>query len=134
MLLILRITVSTAVFLLLSWSVLAQETKTVRITSKEPKPVHIDSVIPELQGIVVLCATEPDSAEFNDQWRNFTRRHKIRKNDLGPLIFRVINEAEAYRGNERLNRGETPDDSRDRRAKIYRKMHDTAMAVIRKTG
>jgi hypothetical protein len=134
MYLILRISVSTIFLFLVSSSVIAQDTKTATITSKEPKPVRVDSVVPELQGIIVLCATEPDSAEFADQWRNYIRRHKTSKNDLGPLIFRVINEAEAYRGNKRLNRRETPDASRDRRAKMYRMLHDTAMAVIRIIG
>ncbi len=129
---IFRVTISTTVLLLVSASLLAQETKTVRITSAEPKPAQIDSVIPELQGIVVLCATEPESAEFKQQWRNYIRRHDINETELGLLIFQVINEAEAYRGNTRLNRGVTPDSARDRRAKIYRSMHDTAMAVIQK--
>lgn len=131
---IFRVTVSSAVLLLLAVSLFAQETKTARVTSQQPKPAQIDSVIPELAGIVVLCATQPDSAEFKKQWRDYVRRHHLSETDLGPLIFRVINHAEAYRGNQRLNRGESPDASRDRRAKIYRNMHDTAMAVIRKIG
>ena len=134
MYLILRVTISASLLFLVAASLIAQDTKTATITSKEPKTVHIDSVVDDLQGIVVLCATEPDSTEFMDQWRDYIRLHKIGKADLGPLIFRVVNDAEAYRGNRRLNRGETPDASRDRRAKIYRSMHDTAMAVIRKTG
>jgi len=134
MYLILRVTISASLFFLVASSLIAQDTKTATITSKEPKTVHIDSVVDDLQGIVVLCATEPDSTEFMGQWRDYIRLHKIGKADLGPLIFRVVNDAEAYRGNRRLNRGETPDASRDRRAKIYRSMHDTAMAVIRKTG
>ena len=111
----------------------AQDAKPAKLSSAQAKPVPIDSVVDELQGIVVLCATEPDSAEFDQQWRNYIRRHRVGEADLGPLIFKVINEAEAYRGNRRLDRGMTPDGARDRRAKIYRSMHDTAMAVIRKT-
>jgi hypothetical protein len=134
MYLILRIAISTSLLFLVTSSLMAQDTKTATITSKEPKTVQIDSVVDDLQGIVVLCATEPDSKEFMEQWRAYIRLHKISTTDLGPLIFRVVNDAEAYRGNQRLNRGETPDASRDRRAKIYRSMHDTAMAVIRKIG
>ena len=131
---ILRMMISTIALLLITASSMAQETKTARITSKESKPEPIESVIPELAGIVVLCATEPQSEEFKQQWRNYVRRHNVSETDLGAHIFRIINDAEAYRGNHRLNRGESPDASRDRRARIYRSMHDTAMAVIRKIG
>jgi transcription initiation factor TFIID subunit TAF12 len=123
-----------AVSILFAAWTFAQDTKTARITSQQSRPAQIDSVVDELQGIVVLCATQSESAEFKKQWRNYIRRHHISEADLGPLIFRVINDAEAYRGNQRMNRGDSPDASRDRRAKIYRNMHDTAMAVIRKIG
>ena len=123
-----------AVSFLLAALTFAQDTKTARVTSLEPRPTQIDSVVDELQGIVVLCAKQPESEEFKKQWRNYIRRHHISEADLGPLIFRVINDAEAYRGNQRMNRGISPDASRDHRAKTYRNMHDTAMAVIRKIG
>jgi len=131
---VLRMMISTVMLLLLTASSMAQETKSARITGTESKPEQIESVIPELGGIVVLCATEPESADFKQQWRNYIRQHKVSQTDLGIHIFRIINDAEAYRGNHRLNRGESPDLSRDRRARTYRSMHDTAMAVIRNIG
>ncbi len=141
MFLILRTTILTTVLLLVVASLFAKnpqdrtgDRKTATLTSKEAEPAHIDAAVDDLQGVVVLCATEPDSTEFKKQWRDYVRRHKISKTELGFLIFRVINDAEAYRGNLRLNRSEAPNASRDRREKIYRSMHDTAMAVIRKMG
>jgi hypothetical protein len=120
---------------LLSSAVLhAQERTTATITSATIEPEPVDSVVPELAGIVVLCATEPDSKELKRQWRIYVRKNMVNEKDLGAVIFKVINDAEAHRGNNRMKRGETPDASRDRRAKMYRLLHDTAMAVIRKIG
>ena len=125
---IFRMMISTTLLFLAANSLSAQETQTARITSKESTPV--DSVIPELQGIVVLCATQPDSQQFIIQWRDFVQRQNVTETGLSALIFQVINEAEAYRGNHRLGRKESPDSARDRRAKTFRAMHNTAMAII----
>ena len=129
--LILRAWFSTTI-LLLTLPAMAQDSRPATITAREAKPVPIDSVIPELAGIVVLCATDSGSTEFEDQWRTYVRRHGVDEAELGHLIFRVINDAEAYRGNRRLNRGESPDAARDRRAKTYRRMQDAALNEIRR--
>lgn len=128
---IFRMMISTTLLFLAANSLGAQETQTARITSKEFEPTQVDSIVPELQGIVVLCATQPDSKQFIRHWRDYVGRHHVTEAGLGPLIFQVINEAEAYRGNQRQGRDESPDTSRDRRAKTYRAMHNTAMAIIR---
>ena len=127
---IFRMMISTTLLFLTFNSLSAQETQTARITSKESRPAQVDSVIPELQGIVVLCATQPDSQQFIIQWRDFVQRQNVTETGLSALIFQVINEAEAYRGNHRLGRKESPDSARDRRAKTFRAMHNTAMAII----
>lgn len=94
--------------------------------------VPVDSVVPTLQGIVVLCATEPASPEFKDAWSRYIERHPVAAADLDALIDDVLERAEAYRA-ERSSNPRT-----NRRLTIMTTtrsmMHDTAMAVIRKIG
>ncbi len=97
-----RIATVTSLLLLVSGLLFAQDRATAIITSKAPKPAQVDSAVPELAGIVVLCATEPESKSFKNQWRNYVRKQKVSESELGAIIFRVINDAEAQRGNQRL--------------------------------
>ena len=129
---IIRALLATTFTLLAVAPVNAQESRTATISAREAQPVPIDSVTQDLQKIVVLCATDSGSAEFEDQWRTYVRRNGVSEAQLGHLVFRVINEAEAYRGNRRLGRGESPDAARDRRAKTYVRMQDAALSEMRR--
>lgn len=101
--------------------------------SSSSEDTAIDSVIPELQGIVVLCATKPDFSQFKTAWINYLKKNRVNRSELGSLIFQVINDAEAYRGNHDMRLRESPDEARDRRKRTYAMMRDTAESVARKS-
>jgi len=92
----------------------------------------VDSVAEDLQRIVVLCATEPDSPAFERAWSAYVQRHTVAAAELEPLIDDILERAAAYRQQQpagtRSNRALTIASSTRTR------MHDTAMAVIRKIG
>lgn len=103
------------------------------VRSGSNEDTAIDSVIPELQGIVVLCAKQPDSSQFRTAWINYLKSNRVKRSELGGLIFQVINDAEAYGGNHNMRRRESPYEARDRRKRTYDMMRDTAESVTRKT-
>lgn len=109
------------------------EAQGVVARSGSSEDTAIDSVIPELQGIVVLCAKKPDSSQFKTAWINYLKKNRVNRSELGSLIFQVINDAEAYGGNHNMRRRESPDEARDRRKRTYDMMRDTADSVTRKT-
>lgn len=96
-----------------------------------PVSVPVESVAEDLQKIVVLCATEPTSEAFETEWAHYIETHPVAAGDLDVLIDDVLERADAYRAkqssNSRTNRTATIRTTRTT-------MHDTAMAVIRKTG
>lgn len=96
------------------------------------RAVPADSVADDLQRIVVLCATDASSKAFDTAWSDYIRSHYRRGVDLEALIEDVLQRAEAHRATAgRSNR----DPGRDLESTTTRKrMHDTAMAVIRKIG
>ena len=101
-----------------------------RIQGQQAQPV--ESVIPELQGIVVLCATEPASKAFETAWAAYVEEHEVAADDLDELIADVLRRAQAHRARmatpPRVNRiAVNPETTR-------KLMHDTAMAIIRKIG
>jgi hypothetical protein len=100
-----------------------------RLTAR-PADGAIDSVADDLQGIVVLCAKAPESAQYRETWLDFVRRGQVAPPDLDRVIFSVINDAEAYRGNHRIGRSETPDQARDRRARTFERMRRDALEVM----
>ena len=111
----------------------------------EPTPAHTpewtnlsnsdpgtsNSVIPELQGIVVLCATEPGSAEFKTQWAAYVRQNYTRDMNVDAVIDNVLKQADAYRAKQR--KGSKPSQAQALQSNdITRKnMRSTATAVIR---
>ena len=68
---------------------------------KDSDPGTTESVIPELQGVVVLCATEPESAEFQTQWAAYLRKNYKRDMDIHAVIDDVLERADAYRAKQR---------------------------------
>jgi hypothetical protein len=97
-----------------------------------PTAVPADSVADDVQRIVVLCATDADSDELQTQWSAYIEKHEVAEEDLDELIATVIRRAEALRA-------ERADGSAARRVatdseNTRKRLHDTAMAVIRKIG
>ena len=92
-------------------------------------PGTTDSTVPELQRIVVLCATAPQSAEFEGQWTAYVRKHYKPGMNVDAVIDGVMQRAAAYRA------------EKSRRARIgkpavsdtatRRLMHDAAMLSVR---
>jgi len=104
----------------------------VQRSGSAPEPVPVDSVADDLQKIVVLCATEPESDEFKTEWANFIEKHPVAAEDLDALIDDILTRAEAHRAAQ-------PARSRTNRVLVVMTttramMHDTAMAIIRKIG
>ena len=67
-----------------------------------------ESVVPELASIVVLCATDPQSPEFEQSWSAYLREHRPQGNELNQLINQVLREAEAHRSRDaRMTAGAT---------------------------
>ena len=98
-----------------------------RVLTAEPAAPAGDSVAEDLQRIVVLCATEPESEAFKTAWVSYVRTHRVTERNLDALIDDVIQRAQAYRA-ERSN-------SRTNRALLIitttkTMMHDTAKAAI----
>ena len=92
-----------------------------------------ESVMPDLQAIIVLCATEPASQDFKRQWTAFIRKHHKPDTDIDRLIDEVMSQA------ARHNNGKPPahSNARSNRARtsasldIRKMMHDVAMNAIR---
>ncbi|MDJ0926070.1 MAG: hypothetical protein QNJ73_00350 [Gammaproteobacteria bacterium] len=88
-----------------------------------------ESVVPELQGVVVLCATKPNSAELEDAWTEYLEYHYDDDTDLDRLIDTVISRANAHRRKQHSRTG-TQSFSRAQRDETKRFLHDTAKNAI----
>jgi hypothetical protein len=99
------------------------------LSAAAPRDTTVDSVAQDLQTIVVLCATQPDSEEFKTQWARYVEEHRVAEADLGALIDDVIERARTYRAERSSSR-------RSNRMVVLTtstasRMHDVAMAAIR---
>lgn len=97
------------------------------------RAVPADSVTEDLQRIVVLCATQPQSQTFETEWASYVRAHYRRGVDVDALIDNVLQRARAHRADAGESRRSAASIEVDSSA-TRRRMHDTAMAVIRKIG
>jgi hypothetical protein len=59
----------------------------------------VDSVVPELSKIVVLCATEKKK-EFEKEWGEYVTHHDLKGAELQKTIREVSDQADAYRARE----------------------------------
>ena len=109
----------------------AQSTDRTDVKTPDTEPVAIDSVVDDLAGIVVLCATQPQSVEFKNAWTTWVRQHYQPGMDIDAVISDVMQRARAYNNTQRSS-STTPKKSKAKTTK--KMMHDTAMAVIRKIG
>lgn len=101
------------------------------IRATDTDPVAIDSVVDDLASIVVLCATQPQSAEFKNAWTTWIRQHHQPGMDINAVIKDVFNRAKAYNSTQSAS---TTKQKKPKKSNTEKMMHDTAMAVIRKMG
>ncbi len=100
---------------------------------EKPRAVPVESVASELQGIVVLCAKDPESPEFRRAWSGYVVKHGLSGDKLQSTIQKVVNEAFKHRQEYGQQQG-TRMRSANWKDETSKAMHDTAMAVIRKIG
>jgi hypothetical protein len=115
-----------------------------RKTRPEPKiPAHtpewtnpttgdpgVDSVMDDLQKIVVLCATDHSSPEFKRAWAAYIQKHKLKGNALENTKRRVVDQAFQHR----QQFGQTKGDRKDMiewKKDAEKSVHDTAMSSVR---
>jgi hypothetical protein len=94
-------------------------------------PGTTKSVIPELQKIVVLCATVPQSDEFKNQWSAYVRRHYEPGMNIDVVIYDVIRRANAFLAGPKQSGQSAARLSVQSNAATRKVMHDTAMSIIR---
>lgn len=99
--------------------------------SGDSDPGTTDSVVPELQGIVVLCATEPKSDEFKKQWAAYVRHNYKPGMNLDAVIKDVLRRADAYRTHQRSGSKHLPTRSVQSNSATERLMQDIGLAAIR---
>lgn len=99
-----------------------------RLRAAAPADATVESVARDLQRIVVLCATEPESDEFMTQWLSYVKRHQVAESNLEAVVDDIIRRAGAYqaehRSGPRTNRMITIMTS------TSRKMHEAAKNAI----
>lgn len=86
------------------------ETKAARIQTHSPEwtdhnqgdPATVDSVAEDLQKVVVLCATQPQSKTFDRAWVNYLQRHKVAANQVDLLITEIMRRAERHRATHNI--------------------------------
>jgi hypothetical protein len=116
----------------------AKPTEMKRIPAHNPEwtdargsdPGTTESVVPELQGIVVLCATQPQSVEFKKQWADYVRGTYKPGMNIDAVINDVIRRAGAYRARQRKGTISTPARAVKPNEETKKMMHDTAKAII----
>ena len=92
-------------------------------------PGTTDSTAPDLQRIVVLCATEPQSSNFKGQWYAYVRKNYETGMDVDAFVDDVLKRAAVYRARHKP-------DTQTRRlratdASTRKMMHDAAMNAVR---
>ena len=99
------------------------------VPSQEP----VDSVASDLQKIVVLCATQPQSAEFDRAWALYLEEHYKPNLDVDGLIDDVLTRAENYVrfGDGRRGARQATFVDRDKTGRRMRKVADKVTTRIR---
>ena len=89
-------------------------------------PGTTDGAAADLQQVVVLCATRPESKAFRQAWQQWLVDHYESGMNVDATIADVLRRADAYR---QQNGGKARASKKAK--KISRSMHDAAMSVIR---
>ena len=104
----------------------AHEPTEIRVVPVPPA----DSVAEDLQKIVVLCGTQPQSEEFKQQWTAYVSTHYEPGMDISDVVDDVLKRAAAYRQRQRSGAGVRRNLSTSQQISTRRMMHDTAKAAI----
>ena len=97
--------------------------------TNDSDPGRTDSTMADLQKIVVLCATEPQSPDFRRHWNAFVRRNYEKGMDIDAMVDDVMKRAAEYRARHKLD---TQGKMRVSAGVSTRKMmHDVAMNAVR---
>ena len=96
---------------------------------KENDPGTTASTMSELQKIVVLCATSPQSSAFKGQWNAYVRKNYEPGMDVDALVDDVLQRAAAYRAENDPDTQNTKRFAAD--APTRKMMHDAAMNAVR---
>ena len=93
----------------------------------------VDSVADNLQKIVVLCATKPQSAEFDQAWTLYLKEHYKPGLNVDRLINKVLSRAETYVrfGDGRRGSRLTTSVDKDKTRRRMRRVADRVIAKIR---
>jgi len=89
--------------LILAGPAMAQERAVTMAVAEPSEPV--ESVIPELAGIVVLCAKD-DPAEFEKAWRAYLADNDLKGKELQNTIRNIVDQADTLRANQKFAAGE----------------------------
>ena len=111
--------------------IFAQNNDRTDVRASETDAVAVDSVVDYLDGIVVLCATQPQSVEFKNAWTTWVHQHHQPGMDIDAVINDVLTRARAYNATQGSR---TITQKKSRVTTTEKMMHDTAMAVIHKIG
>ena len=87
------------------------------------------SLASELDALVKLCATQPESSEFETAWSVYVTTHFEPGMDLDRLIETVLSKADRYRWSRHASTGQL-NWSSGQRQRIRQGMQLTAMAAI----
>jgi len=87
----------------------------------------------DLQRLVALCATQPESDEFERAWAAYVEQYHQPDAKLDRAIEDVLARASAYRQGRHSSTGKLSWTAAERQ-QVRLAMQDTAMAVIRKMG
>lgn len=98
-------TLARALILALAWASLPALSMAVAVEAAhtpewtdrvQGDPGAADSVAEDLQKVVVLCATQPDSYDFNRAWTDYLKSHQVMEGEIAPLIKDVLDRAGKY--------------------------------------
>ena len=96
---------------------------------KDSDPGTTDSTASELQKIVVLCATEPQSNNFKKQWIAYVRGNYKSGMDVNSMVDEVMQQAANYSARRSRDVHEIRQTTTPAATRIM--MHEAAMNSVR---
>lgn len=88
----------------------------------------VESVVPELERIVVLCAHDLKKTEFDKAWSEYVAAHKLKGKELNQTIRMVISKAVEQR-NQTAGLFANEEETKAWRKSRRQQMHQAAKAI-----
>lgn len=105
--------------------------KAVSVTKLSAKSTTRDSVVPELEKIVVLCANEQEK-QFEKEWKQYVDKHELKGSELNETIAWVSKEAAYQRKKEgKLKTDKDEAEWAEKRRDFMREVADRALRPAR---